>query len=283
MEEPKMPTFNPFVFLLPAICDIVSTALLYIGLNLTTASSYQMLQGALIVCTGLLSILMFKRRIEGYKWFGMLLVVLGLVLVGVTDVIFGAETQHGGSEAMIGNILCVVAQIAVAMQLVLEEKYVCKYDVEALFAVGLEGIYGFVILFISLVPLYYIHVGPTFSTNPNGSLEDVIYAWKQVLIAPMIAVSLLAMIISIAIFNFAGISVTKELSATTRTVIDSIRTILVWAISVPAFHAVFIPYQMMGSSIPYAIFEAKIIAYISDTNAFINAAAKSENDIRTGG
>lgn len=34
--------------------------------------------------------------------------------------------------------------------------------------------------------------------------------------------------ISIAFFNFAGISVTKEISATTRTVLDSVRTLVIW-------------------------------------------------------
>lgn len=37
--------------------------------------------------------------------------------------------------------------------------------------------------------------------------------------------------LSIAFFNFAGISVTKELSATTRMILDSIRTIVIWAFS----------------------------------------------------
>lgn len=36
---------------------------------------------------------------------------------------------------------------------------------------------------------------------------------------------------SIAFFNFAGISVTKEISATTRMILDSIRTIVIWAFS----------------------------------------------------
>ena len=37
--------------------------------------------------------------------------------------------------------------------------------------------------------------------------------------------------LSIAFFNFAGISVTKELSATTRMILDSIRTIVIWSFS----------------------------------------------------
>lgn len=38
-------------------------------------------------------------------------------------------------------------------------------------------------------------------------------------------------VFSIAFFNFAGVSVTKELSATTRMVLDSIRTLVVWIFS----------------------------------------------------
>ncbi|EYB94770.1 hypothetical protein Y032_0167g117 [Ancylostoma ceylanicum] len=138
-EEPIIPQFNPFVFLLPAVCDIVATCILYVGLNLTTASSYQMLQGALIVCTGLLSIFLVNARIQAYKWIGMFIVVLGLVVVGVTDFLYGEETDEKKEGAMIGNILCVVAQIAVALQLVLEQKYLHMHDVHPLFAVGLEG------------------------------------------------------------------------------------------------------------------------------------------------
>lgn len=44
-QEPEFPKFNPFIFLPPACCDVLGTSLMYIGLNLTTASSYQMLRG----------------------------------------------------------------------------------------------------------------------------------------------------------------------------------------------------------------------------------------------
>lgn len=44
--------FSPFIFLPPALCDMTGTSLMYIGLNLTYASSFQMLRGALIIFTG---------------------------------------------------------------------------------------------------------------------------------------------------------------------------------------------------------------------------------------
>lgn len=40
--------FNPFLFLLPALCDMTATSTMYIGLNLTYASSFQMLRGKLV-------------------------------------------------------------------------------------------------------------------------------------------------------------------------------------------------------------------------------------------
>jgi len=41
-------SFNPLVLLPPAMCDMVATSVMYIGLTLTYASSFQMLRGVLI-------------------------------------------------------------------------------------------------------------------------------------------------------------------------------------------------------------------------------------------
>ncbi|VDL79206.1 unnamed protein product [Nippostrongylus brasiliensis] len=87
---------------------------MYIGLTLTSASSYQMLRGALIVCTGLLSIFCLHSTIKAYQWMGMISVVLG-------------------------DLLCILAQLVSAVQLVFEQKYMRQYDVDPLLAVGLEG------------------------------------------------------------------------------------------------------------------------------------------------
>src|SRR5688572_14136365 len=70
-EEPRIPKFNPIIFLAPACCDILATSLFYVGLTLTTASSAIMLRGAVIIFTGVLSILFLKQRLQGFKWFGM--------------------------------------------------------------------------------------------------------------------------------------------------------------------------------------------------------------------
>ena len=44
-EEGGSRKFNPLIFLPAAMCDMCGTSIMYIGLNLTYASSFQMLRG----------------------------------------------------------------------------------------------------------------------------------------------------------------------------------------------------------------------------------------------
>uniref|UniRef100_F7AK24 Solute carrier family 35 member F6 n=2 Tax=Macaca TaxID=9539 RepID=F7AK24_MACMU len=242
--DPQQP-FNPLLFLPPALCDMTGTSLMYVALNMTSASSFQMLRGAVIIFTGLFSVAFLGRRLVLSQWLGILATIAGLVVVGLADLLSKQDSQHKLSEVITGDLLIIMAQIIVAIQMVLEEKFVYKHNVHPLRAVGTEGLFGFVILSLLLVPMYYIPAG-SFSGNPRGTLEDALDAFCQVGRQPLIAVALLGNISSIAFFNFAGISVTKELSATTRMVLDSLRTVVIWALSLAlgweAFHAL----QILG-------------------------------------
>uniref|UniRef100_A0A1I8A5W8 TPT domain-containing protein n=1 Tax=Steinernema glaseri TaxID=37863 RepID=A0A1I8A5W8_9BILA len=245
-EPPHLPQFNPFVFLPPACCDVVGTSLMYIGLNLTQASSFQMLRGAVIIFTGLLSVAFLNSKLKGYKWLGMGFVTLGLVVVGLTDILFSDNKSTDINAVITGDLLIIMAQIIVAIQMVYEQKYLEKYDVPALFAVGLEGLFGMTILSILMIPMYFIYVPDTFSTNPFHRLEDVIYAFQEMAKQPKIVLALMGTVVSIAFFNFAGVSVTKYLSATTRMVLDSVRTLIIWAVSIPLFGEHFHSLQLLG-------------------------------------
>lgn len=245
-EEPVIPKFNPLIFLPPAFCDVVATSIMYIGLNLTTASSFQMLRGAVIIFTGLLSVSFLRSHLQGFKWLGMGFVTAGLVVVGASDILFGDNSKEDVNAIITGDLLIIMAQIIVAIQMVTEQKFVTQYDVPPLLVVGLEGLFGLTIISFLMIPMYFIHVPPTFSKNPEFRLEDVIYALKEIRDKPEIMAALSLTIVSIAFFNFAGVSVTKKLSATTRMVLDSVRTLVIWIFSIPLFHEKFIPLQILG-------------------------------------
>ncbi|VDN51222.1 unnamed protein product [Dracunculus medinensis] len=127
--------------------------------------------------------------------------------------------------------------------MVLEQKILMKSDVPALLAVGLEGVFGFLILSFLLIPMYLI-VPPSFLRRPGNHLEDILDAFYEISRSSELVVSLLTIIASIAFFNFAGISVTKYMSATTRMVLDNVRTFIIWGLSVFLFHSRFIPLQV---------------------------------------
>ncbi|MCJ8743963.1 hypothetical protein PDJAM_G00100810 [Pangasius djambal] len=239
-------SFNPLLFLPPAICDMAGTSIMYVALNMTSASSFQMLRGAVIIFTGLLSVAFLGRRLLASQWIGILITILGLVVVGLADFMSGnRDDEHKLSDVITGDLLIIMAQIIVSVQMVLEEKFIYKHNVHPLKAVGTEGFFGFVILTILLVPMFYIPAGG-FGSNPRQVLEDALDAFCQIGHKPLIVLALLGNTVSIAFFNFAGISVTKEISATTRMVLDSLRTLVIWVVSLALGWESFHGLQILG-------------------------------------
>lgn len=231
--------FSPFLLLIPAMCDMSATSVMYFGLNLTFASSFQMLRGSVMFFTAVLSVIFLKQVIKLFRWAGIGIVITGLVGVGVSDLL---KEINGGSskdlsKVLIGDGMIIFAQIIVAAQMVIEEKFVNGKNIHPLRAVGWEGFFGAIMLSILLVPFYYIILPPAFCADAvepalNGScrLEDAIDGLYQMGNNPLIVVAVIGNVVSIAFFNFFGLSVTKTQSATTRMVLDSIRTIVIWAI-----------------------------------------------------
>lgn len=239
-------SFNPLLFLGPAMCDMTATSIMYVALSMTSASSFQMLRGAVIIFTGLLSVAFLGRRLRASQWIGILITILGLIIVGLADFFSGhSGDTHKLSDVITGDLLIIMAQIIVSVQMVLEEKFVYKHDVHPLRAVGTEGFFGFFVLSLLLIPMYFIPVGD-FSGNPRQVLEDALDAFCQIGHEPLILLALLGNTVSIAFFNFAGISVTKEISATTRMVLDSLRTLVIWVVSLALGWETFHGLQVLG-------------------------------------
>ncbi|XP_069700753.1 solute carrier family 35 member F6-like [Periplaneta americana] len=144
------------------------------------------------------------------------------------------EAEHSSRavrDVIIGDCLIFAAQTVAAAQFVLEDKYVGGLDIPALEAVGYEGMFGVIMLGLLLIPFNFIKVPKPFSDNSRGTMEDVVGACVQIKNNLLLIVPLIGLIISVAFFNFTGITVTKEFSATTRMVLDSLRTLIIYLFS----------------------------------------------------
>ena len=118
----------------------------------------------------------------------------------------------------VGNILIIAAQLIVAVQMVVEEKFITGYDVPALQVVGLEGLFGFIFLTLILTVMYFVPP-PAFLVPSclvvNGDniptpdeykkhFEDPIDAFTMFGNNPRILLAVLGNILSIAFFNYFG-------------------------------------------------------------------------------
>ncbi|XP_033232096.1 solute carrier family 35 member F6-like [Belonocnema kinseyi] len=252
---------SPLILIIPALCDVIATSLRYIGLTMTYASSFQMLRGAVIVFTGILSVGFLDRRLGSREWSGIGLVIIGLIIVGITDVL--TEGRSIGTNVTItGDLLILCAQVMTAVQMVVEEKFVGGNNVPALQAVGWEGIFGLTALLLAMVPLNYIKAGPPFADNSRGTLEATVDAFVQIGNSSQLLIAVIGIMLTIAFFNFSGLSVTKEISATTRMILSSICTILIWGFSLAFQWQVFHYLQLVG-------FTVLVLGMCFYTNLFI--------------
>ena len=115
------------------------------------------------------------------------------------------------------------------------------YSVAPLVAVGWEGLFG-TLSIVLLTPLPFLFP----SLAARSPFFDLPRGWHQLVSNPTVLGSSVAIAFSIAFFNFFGLSVTRHVSATARSITDTCRTITIWIISLGLGWEVLVwPYSML--------------------------------------
>lgn len=245
------PNFNPLMLAIPAACDMTATSTMYVGLTLTYSSNFQMLRSSVVVFVAVLSRIVFKRDIKLYRWIGVALVAVGTAVVGTAGL---ACPDNGKATAApnpaLGNMLIIAAQMIVAAQMVIEEALIGKRNLNALQVVGWEGTWGFLMLTCVVTGLYFVKLPAALnlqdSTQAGPHFADPIDALTQLANNKWIVLFVLGNMLSIAFYNFSGITVTKVLDASTRMILDSLRTVVIWATSLGLGWQAFCYVQAIG-------------------------------------
>jgi len=226
-----------WVFLVPCICDWTATTLVNAAYIFLAASVIQMTRGAIVIFTCLFSMVFLGRKQEKFHFIGVGLVFTGLTVVSFSALINGDSIQMESKlHAMMGLIFCVSAQIFQATMIVYEEKVMKNADleVEPLQMVGMEGLWGCIIGVVLLSGL-----------NATG-IESTSVALYQLSSSATLTMATIGSIFSIAFFNWSGITVTQKASATSRSTIDSSRTIIIWMIELALHWNSFNILQLIG-------------------------------------
>jgi len=226
----------------PAVCDLTGTTLMNVGLLYTPVSIYQMTRGALVLFVGILSVIFLRRHLWLYQWISLLIVMAGISLVGysgsliedvkdavnlisahVTGTASDPIDQVDVTKALVGVFFILFAQIFTATQFVVEEKIMTCWSVPPLVAVGYEGLFG-TLTIVLLMPFMT-------QMSSHSSFFDLPRGWYQMINTPSVLWSGIAIALSISLFNYFGLSVTRHVSATARSLTDTCRTLSIWLIS----------------------------------------------------
>lgn len=82
--------------------------------------------------------------------------------------------------------------------------------------------------------------------------EDSALALQQIAARPSIVLLMGANALSIAFFNFFGMTVTQTSSAAYRMILDSLRTIVVWLVDLITGGGMFHPLQLLGFALMFS-------------------------------
>ena len=246
-EAKEHSKFNPLLFLPAAVMHQMGRLFGFLSLNYNLASSTQIISGCQLIFVCIFSRIFLKKSLPWFKWFGVLLVVLGIVVVGLGDLKqekIQAENINA-ENPVLGDIFMVVAIVFSSGQLTYEEKYVKKHNIQPLHCLGMEGSFSLAILSLLLVVLYFIPVNVDMD-QPGGQLADALDGFVQLGNNPVLLASFLGTTVALCMALFAGISLTRKLSAVHRIVIDSGRSVLIWAVSLAAKWQTFQLLQIIG-------------------------------------
>jgi len=238
--------FQP-ILLVPTFLDLLGTSFGGIGLVYCAPSIWQMLRGSIIIFTGLLSWIFLKRPLKAFQIFAICFTMVGLVAVGCSSYLDSLDKAAASSslsfssdeesssvptespgQVIMGICFILLGQFVAACQMVVEETFLKSRGLLAMHIVGLEGSFGFLLmLFIVLPALFFIpgdQQGPWYKNYENSidALYQMYYNYNILIMGILYC-------LSIAFYNFFGLSVTKYLTCVHRTLIDACRTIFVWA------------------------------------------------------
>jgi len=92
--------------------------------------------------------------------------------------------------------------------------------------------------------LFFFYYLP--GSSGGNHLESTPDAFVQMYHSWIVTIAVLGTVVSISFFNFFGVSVTKEMGATTRMVLDTVRTFIIWGISLGVGWESFQYFQVIG-------------------------------------
>jgi len=220
-----------YIFMIPAACDVLGTGIGGLGMLYVSAAVWQMTRGSIVIFTSVFSVVFLQAKKYAYHWISVGITVCGVSLVG-TAAILDEGAGAGGPTVLMGIGLVISAQAFSAFQAVTEELFIKGYAASPSRVVGSEGVWGITYMIFILFLFYFI------PGQDNGSYENFADTMFKIVKSPFpLDVWGSIYLVSIGCYNFFGTTMTGQLSAVHRTLVDALRTAAVWGVELAVFYA----------------------------------------------
>lgn len=235
-NKPQIPT--NFFFCITALCDLTATTINTFGLTYLTTSMFQMMRGLELFFVCLWSKIFLKNPIYRHQILGVGTLIFGLSLVGLNSILNDKDSDVA-KNPVVGIILLSTSQLFTSTEYIIQEKFIKHYDVHPFQLVGFEGLWGSIMYGILLAIFQVVSCddwsdtlreGICFTNDEKESyIEDTRFAFQQMWDNKNLLVVYIFYVVSIALYNIVGINLTKLVSSTARAVVDTVRTVFIWA------------------------------------------------------
>lgn len=238
---PKEAPMNVIMLLIiPAICDLIATALAMFGLQHVSVSMYQILRGSCIVFTALANKFILKKNVRKFQWVGIMWNVTSIGLIGLTATLSSRnrtqEETAGMSDKekdpLLGIFYILCGAVVQSFQYVFEERAMSEaVNVSPLVLTGMEGLWGTVICLFILYPLAYTLPGPD-----HGCIENPYNTWALISNSAAIQNIFCLYFVSVFAYNILALLVTKMMDSVWHAILDNFRPITVWGTDLFIFY-----------------------------------------------
>lgn len=221
-------------FIAPALSDsfegiVSAVCIVFVG------NSYDsmMKAGTLVGCS-LVARFVFKRYYRPHQWWSVIVVIVSLTMVGVAGVL-NSDTETVTTPAVwvaVIMILKLVSQVGYAVKLSYEEYFQKEKHYHPVMVCGLEGCWSsFLCVFVCMPIAQYLP-----GEEGNGIREDSIETFKmlgsnKILILASFVVWGLGLC-----YNVTSNYLIKATSSVVRSLMESVRTFLIWVVSFAFFY-----------------------------------------------
>lgn len=156
----------------------------------------------------------------------LVLILLGLAVVGRSN-LKHSHSVHA-PYPLLGNFLCILGQLSLAGMFVYEEKVLSNTaeQVPITRLVGWEGVHGMIFSAILMVGAMFL------PGNDIGAVENPFQALYQMAESSTLTALIVLAALTLGPYNLLGSHITRETSSTNRAVLDSLRVLVVWTISI---------------------------------------------------